>query len=288
MRSKLFVPGSRPELFPKALASAADSLSFDLEDAVAESSKDEARRHVGAALQSEPFATSTKIMIVRVNAVGSPHFMSDLEAVVWPRVDLINVPKIESAADVTVASSALRRIESIRGIPRHLGLLLTIETPAALRKAAEIAAADARVAGLQLGFADLLEPLGIDRTHAAAIQQIQLALRLAAGEAGVWCCDAAWAAINDTDGFRAEAIAARRLGFIGKSCIHPRQVGVANEVFQPTAQEIAFAARVVAEADKAAAAGVGAFIVDGRMVDAPFVRRARIIAALGSQNPAAS
>ncbi len=280
MRSKLFVPGSRPELFPKALASAADSLSFDLEDAVAETAKDEARRLVAAALRAPEFAASPKTLIVRINAPASPHFEADLAAVARPRLDLLNLPKIETADEVRAVARQLTRLEAERGIARPIALLLTIESPRGLRCAAEIAAADPRVAGLQLGFGDLFEPLGVDRAQAAAIQQIQLALRLAAGEAGVWCCDAAYGAIKDLDGFRAEALAARRLGYIGKSCIHPSQVAAANEVFRPTDEEIRFALRVIEAADKAAASGAGAFAVEGRMIDAPFLKRARAIAAI--------
>ena len=277
MRSKLFVPGSRPELFPKALAGQADSLSFDLEDAVPESGKAEARRLVGAALQSPEFAASTKILIVRVNGLATPHFEADLAAVTGSRLDLLNLPKVESADDVRAAAKSLARLEQERGLSRPIGLIANIESPRGLRFAAEIAAADPRVAGLQIGLADLLEPLGIDRTDAAAIHQIQLAVRLAAGEAGLWACDAAYGNIKDADGYRAEALAAKRLGYIGKTCIHPSQVAVANEVFLPTEAEISFARRVV---EAAAQTKAGAFTVDGRMIDAPFLKRARAVVAL--------
>ncbi len=280
MRSKLFVPGSRPELFPKALAGPADSLSFDLEDAVPEAGKAEARRLVGQALQSPEFAGSKKILIVRVNGLGTPHFEADLAAVVGPRLDLLNLPKVESAGDIHAAAHALARLESARGLTRPIGLLANIESPRGLRLAAEIAGADPRVAGLQLGFADLFEPLGIDRTDAAAVHQIQLAVRLAAGEAGIWACDAAFGAIKDPDGYRAEALAAKRLGYLGKSCIHPSQVALANEIFRPTDEEIAFARRVVEAAERTNA---GAFTVDGRMIDAPFIKRAHAVLAIARQ-----
>ena len=110
MRSKLFVPGSRPELFPKALASQADALSFDLEDAVPENGKAEARRLVGEALQSREFVASTKILIVRANGLTTPHFEADLAAVVSARLDLLNLPKVESAGDVCTAAKALARL----------------------------------------------------------------------------------------------------------------------------------------------------------------------------------
>lgn len=280
MRSKLFVPGSRPELFPKALASQADSLSFDLEDAVPEAGKADARRLVSQALQSPEFAASKKILIVRANGLATPHFEADLAAVVDARLDLLNLPKVESAEDIRVAVKALAKLESARGLTRPIGILANIESPRGLRLAAEIATADPRVAGLQLGFADLFEPLGIDRTNAAAVHQIQLAVRLAAGEAGIWACDAAFGAIKDPEGYRAEALAAKRLGYLGKSCIHPSQVALANEIFRPTDEEIAFARRVVETAGKTSA---GAFTVDGRMIDAPFIRRAHAVLAIARQ-----
>ena len=107
---------------------------------------------------------------------------------------------------------------------------------------------------------------------------------MAAAEAGVFACDAAFADIEDVDGFRAEAAMAKRLGFVGKSCIHPRQVALANAAFMPDAEEIESARRIVAAASEAASAGRGAFVVDGRMVDLPFLKRAQaILASVDSQ-----
>ena len=285
MRSKLFVPGSRPDLFPKALASQADSLSFDLEDSVPEAGKAEARRLVGLALHSPEFAASQKILIVRVNALSSAHFAADLAAVVGPRLDLLNLPKVESAADVRTVATQLAALESARGLTRPIGIMANIESPRGLRLAAEIAGADPRIAGLQIGYADLMEPLGIDRTNASAVQQIQFAIRIAAGEAGVWAFDAAYGAIKDSEGYRAEALGAKRLGYIGKTCIHPSQIALANEIFRPTDEELAFAQRVVETAEKT---GAGAFTVDGRMIDAPFIRRAQaLLATVRPQPPTA-
>jgi citrate lyase subunit beta/citryl-CoA lyase len=280
MRSKLFVPGSRPELFHKALASGADAISIDLEDAVEESRKDEARAAVSSFLSARRHAPDPKVMIVRINGLSTPHFDADLRAVVGPGLDLVNLPMVESPQDVRASADALARIEQTLGIEKPVGLLVTIESPRALRCAAEIAKASPRVAGLQLGFGDLFEPLGIDRSNAVAVQQVQLALRLAAGEAGVWAFDSAYANVEDADGFRREAEIARGLGFIGKSCIHPRQVALANDAFRPTEQEIQHAVRVIEAARKATQQGIGAYMVDGRMVDAPFVIRAENVVAL--------
>lgn len=277
MRSKLFVPGTRPELFAKALAGEADAISLDLEDAVSEPRKDEARETVRRFLESGEAASSRKTLIVRVNAMDTPHFERDVAAVARTGVHLINLPKPQSPAHVRAAAEAIERAERANGVQAPIGLLLNIETPNALRTAAELALAHPRVAGLQLGLGDLFEPLGIARRGPSAIRQAMFAVRIAAGEAGLYAYDSAFANIRDAEGFRAEAMLARDLGFLGKTCIHPSQIAIANEVFRPTDEEIAHACKVVEAARDADAEGVGAYVVDGKMIDIPFVVRARAI-----------
>lgn len=279
MRSKLFVPGSRPELFDKALASAADALSFDLEDAVAEARKAEARAALQALLTSDRTAGSGKTLIVRVNAPDTAHFAADIVAVVRQGLHLVNVPKVEDVEQVHMAAQAVALAEAANGVTSPVRLLLNIESPRGLRRAYELAAADARVAGLQLGYADLFEPAGIHRRETLAVAQTMYQMRMAAAEAGVFAYDAAFADVKDIDGYRAEAELARRLGYLGKSCIHPSQIAQANDVFRPTEAEIAAAQRIVAAASEADAQGVGAYMVDGKMVDRPFVERAQAVLA---------
>ncbi|WP_332608844.1 HpcH/HpaI aldolase/citrate lyase family protein [Achromobacter sp. ESBL13] len=277
MRSKLFVPGSRPELFAKALSGPADALSFDLEDAVAPSRKAEAREHLARMLADPRTAASGKTLIVRVNALDSGHFHADVQAVVRPGLHLVNLPKAESEADVVAAASAIEQARAANGVTEPVGLLLNIESPRALRLAATLAAAHPSVAGLQLGLGDLFEPAGISRRQNVAVQQAMFALRMAAAEAGVFAYDSAFANIEDEAGFRAEAELARSLGYLGKSCIHPRQVPLVNAAFRPSDEEIAHATRVVQAAREATEKGVAAFVVDGRMIDGPFLRRAEAI-----------
>ena len=278
MRSKLFVPASRPEFFAKALAGEADALSFDLEDAVDEAMKDEARRELAKFLAGAG-RRHGKTIIVRVNGIATGHFAADIDAVVGSgAVDIVNLPKADTAEDVRRCATAIARAE--RGQATGIGILVNIETPKSFRLAAEMAAASPRVVGLQAGWGDLIEPLGIDRYNPAMIESLLLAIRIAAGEANVWAYDGAWANIKDQEGYKREAEASRRLGFIGKSCIHPSQVALANAVFRPTDAEIAHSLQVVAAAREMARRGVGAFTVGGKMVDAPFIRRAESILAL--------
>lgn len=279
MRSKLFVPGSRPELFPKAMAGEADAISIDLEDAVVESRKGEARAAVADWLLQPAINPGHKRVIVRVNAMDTPHFEADVAAVVREGLHVLNLPKPDSADAVRAAIDLIGQAEQRNGVVTPVKVLLNIETPHALRQAARLAAAHPRVMGLQVGLGDLFEPLGIDRSDTATVQQVLLAIRLAAGEAGVEAYDGAFAHVSDQQGYLAEAQMARRLGYAGKSCIHPSQIALANQAFRPTDEEIARALNVVRASAAADEQGLGAYLVDGRMIDAPFLIRAQAIVA---------
>lgn len=275
MRSKLFVPGNRPELFAKAMASGADAISFDLEDAVPPARKAEARTNLAAFLGS-PDLPAGKLIIVRTNAPSSAEFEADLVALAGRRVDLLNLPKVDHARDVTAAVVAMASLLATEQAPE---LLINIETPMGLRNAADIGRAHPRVAGLQMGLGDLFEGLAIDRRDPANLHAALYTLRMAAAEAGVFAYDSAYPDIEDEAGFRIEAGIARRLGYLGKSCIHPRQIALANAVFQPSADEVARARRIIAAAADAAAEGRGAFLLEGRMIDLPYLHRAQAIVA---------
>lgn len=282
MRSKLFVPASRPELFAKALASAADAISFDLEDAVEESSKPAAR----AALQTlfkQDLSAHHKLIVVRINAIDTPHFAADLDAVVCTATHIVNIPMVEDPDTVRAVAAELERLEKARGLARPIGILVNIESPKGLRRAAELACAHSRVVGLQIGFGDLFAPLGIVSCEPSALQAVRVAVRFAAGEAGIHAYDGAFVDIKNPEAFKLDAQAAQRLGFAGKSCIHPTQIALANEVFRPSDAAIAHAVRVLEETRKKLAEGVGAFVVDGRLIDGPFITEAEHTVALAKR-----
>lgn len=281
MRSKLFVPGSRPEFFDKALRGDADALSFDLEDAVAPSKKAEARRNVGDVL-GKMSRSHDKIMIVRVNAVGTPEFLDDIDAIVTTGLDEINLPKLESVEDLHRGIAAIEAAEKRKGLAHKITILANVESPKGMRYITEIACGSPRVTGLQYGLGDLFAPLRIER-HEAAIGPVRLATRLAAAEAGIPCYDTAYTNIADTLGYERDARAALRLGFLGKTCLHPTQVGIANDVFTPSEAVVAWSQKVLAAAADPVNAGKGAFTVDGKMVDEPFFLEARATVALAKR-----
>jgi citrate lyase subunit beta/citryl-CoA lyase len=287
MRSKLFVPGTRPELFAKALASDADAISFDVEDSVPEDAKARAREQVADFLRAPEAreALRQKIIIVRVNAGTSRHFEADLKAFTCPQVALLNLPKTQDATEIQAAAAVLASIERGAGLDEPMRLLVNIETPRAVRLAWELARAHPRVAGLQLGLTDLFESLHIDRRDSRSVHAALLAVRLAGGESNCFTYDSAFPDVADEKGFRREAELARRLGYIGKSCVHPRQVTIANEVFRFDELQLASARRIVAAAGAAAALGRGAFLLDGRMIDLPIIKRAEALLAAASEAP---
>lgn len=274
MRSKLFVPGNKPALFPKAMASGADCVCFDLEDAVSDESKDTARADIVAYLEGAREHPATTM--VRINAADTPCFEADIEAVVRANVDYINVPKVNTGQDAVAACERIASTASRTGA-HHPGILVNIETPQALANAASIARAHPAIIGLQLGYGDLFLPFEIDRADGQALAYVRMTCKMAAAEAGIAVYDGAYFLKDDLEGFREEAIAARRMGFAGKSCILPAQVSHANSIFGPDSADLAFAARVLAEYALRSPGERGAFQIDGKMIDQVFVDWARMI-----------
>jgi citrate lyase subunit beta / citryl-CoA lyase len=224
---------------------------------VVEDRKNEARAQVAEFLVSEK-AAADKVTIVRVNGLASEHFHANVTALVGTKVDLINVPKVESREDVLRAVDAMHTAEISVGAGREIGLLVNIETPKGLRLVFEIATADERVMGLQLGFTDFSLACGVQSTNKVSLNALRVAMCLAAAEAGIACYDGAFVDVNNADAFRAEAEEAKALGFAGKSCIHPSQIALANAAFSPNAAEIERARGLLAAAEEGSGRGVGA------------------------------
>jgi citrate lyase subunit beta/citryl-CoA lyase len=285
VRSKLFVPGSKPQLFHKAASGQADSISFDLEDAVPFSQKEEARHAVAEYLRQDG-AKNGKINIVRVNPVASDLFQCDVETVIVPGLHVLNLPKVQNLDDVLTAVRALEYWERKAGLTEEIGLLATIESPKGLRMAHAIATAHPRMVGLQIGMVDLNLSCGFESGNRAAVNAVRIATRLTASEAGIAVFDGAFVKVSDPQSFREEAQEARALGMNGKSCIHPSQVPIANEIFSPGAEEIGRAVKLLAAAESAKTNGAGAFLHNGDMVDLPVIERARrVLASAGQPTP---
>jgi citrate lyase subunit beta/citryl-CoA lyase len=257
VRSWLFAPGHNERILAKAFAVGADAVLLDLEDGVGPELKGQARAMVRDVLEHRP-------AWVRVNRPTSRDAELDLE-VVGGIATGIRIPKVESAADLGWVRARLGG--------RDVPLIAAIESAVGVLRAAEIAASPG-VAGLTFGNIDYGADIGVDPGDLDTMAVPRSMLVLASRAAGIGRpSDGVFTQFRDDDGLRAAAIAAKRLGFFGKSAIHPRQVPIINEVFSPSASELAWARRVVAayEESRGAATSVG----DGEMVDVPVYERAR-------------
>ena len=246
----------------------ADAMVLDLEDAVEATRKADARSAIAGWLTSSPASTSQTARFVRVNGVRTAWIDDDLKwlASVADHIDAVVVPKTESEQDIErVASAAPDR----RVIP-------LLETSRGIVGAAAIAGANAEIPALLFGAEDLTAELGIPRTLVGdEILFARSQVVLAAAMIGADAVDAVFVDFRAHDRLRQDAVRARALGFRGKMAIHPGQVQIINDVFSPTAEEIAEAKRIL-EADGAARArGEGVYRLDDRMVDAPIVARAK-------------
>lgn len=290
MYSKIFMPGDKPELLEQMVATGAHWICLDLEDTVTPTRKTMARESVCTLLAAMNPVQRARV-IVRVNGLDSGMIDADLRTAISAGNVLINVPKLESVDEVHELDRLLTDIEKDIGQQSPTRLLLNVESPKGLRNAYAIASASPRATGLQIGYADLLEPYGIARKNPDFIGHVQASVRLAAIEAGIEAYDGVFADLTDDEFFAQECMAARRLNFAGKSCFNASQVAIVNHIFAPTAEEIQKAQRIVDAAATQFAQGVGLFELDGRIVDQPFVmgaqqllKRARDFEALQAQS----
>ena len=274
-RSVLFMPGSNPRALEKARALPADGLIFDLEDAVAPEAKETARAAVAAAVTAGGYAP--RELVLRVNPIETVWGHADLAVAAILPIDAVLLPKVESAERVRLTIDLL----DAAGAPPELAVWCMIETPLGVLAAADIAGASPRIAALVLGTSDLANDLHARPTRDRLPLLTALGLVLLAARAhGRAILDGVHLDLADAEGFVAACHQGRDLGFDGKTLIHPDQIGPANEIFAPTAEEVARARRIIAGYGKAVAAGQGVVRIEGRLVEALHVEEARGTVAL--------
>jgi len=281
-RAHLFAPGSNERLLTKVFGAGADAVVLDLEDAVAPDAKREARRLVSAALAGRAGSRWPRVA-VRINGVDTGWWQDDLRAVVGPAVHIVRVPKAESAEQLLAVDALLASLEPGRGMAvGSIGLVATIESAAGAFRAAEMAAVG-RLRGFAFGAADFVrdiqaDPASADLATLYARQHLVLVSRACGLDAPIASVDTQ---VKDLVGLRRTTEEARALGFFGRSCIHPSQVPVIQDVFTPSADRVAAARATLAAWDQAIARGSAAFTMpDGQFVDEAIVRRARAVVAL--------
>jgi citrate lyase subunit beta/citryl-CoA lyase len=270
IRSLLFAPGNRPDLIGKFPRYPADAVAIDLEDAVPEAEKDDARRALPAIVASLRAGNLKAPLFVRTNGPGSRHAKEDLAAALDLAIDGIMMPKLESVADLDEFASAIRRCG------RDVQLLGVIETARGVVNAETLAAHHSPLTGLAFGAEDFITDLGGLRTpEGLEVLYARSRIVLAARAAGLQALDQVFVSLRDDDAFRRDAEMGRRLGFSGKMCITPRQVEAANLVFSPSAEDIERARRLLEAYESAKGGGRGVFEFEGAMVDEPILKRAR-------------
>lgn len=273
-RSLLYVPVNVQKFVDRAPRTGADAIQLDLEDSIAASEKDAARRLVQTA--ANKIAASGIDVVVRINRPVSAA-VRDIEASICPSVRALSLPKVESADHVRLLSEVVAEAESRAGIPiGGTRLIIGIETPSAWLKMSEIAASHPRIAAMLLGSEDFATAVGMASSGDHLLGPKQ-SLVIAAAAAGILPLGivGSFANFRDIESFRAIARKSRALGFRGSSCIHPDQVAILNEEFGPTDADVEAARGVIDSYAAAARDNRGAIAHDGAMIDLPVVERAR-------------
>jgi citrate lyase subunit beta/citryl-CoA lyase len=290
-RSLLFVPGNRADMLAKAPGYAANAVIPDLEDSVPIAEKTAARAIVAESIHA--LAASGKAVLPRVNSLQTGRTRDDINAVVTADTVAISIGKVSGAGDIMAVDDLLKEREREIGLPEgSTGILPWIETAIGVTHALEICEASLRVRWAAFGAEDFAADMGfsraVDSTGAAnfdprygepGLLYARSAIAAATRATGVWSLDTPYVKFRDTEGLAADCMLARRLGFRGKFAIHPAQLETINAAFAPSEAEVAKARRVIEAAEAAERDGRGAVALDGEMVDAPVIARARNVLA---------
>lgn len=295
-RCQLFGPGSRPALFPKMAASAADVINLDLEDSVAPADKDQARANIIAAIGDVDWGAKT--LSVRINGLDTPFWYRDVVDLLeraGDRLDQIMIPKAGCAADIYAVDALVTAIERAKGRTKPITFEVIIESAAGISHVEEIAAASPRLRAMSLGAADFAASMGMATTGIGGTQEnyymlregqrhwsdpwhwAQAAIVAACRTHGLLPVDGPFGDFSDPEGFRAQALRSATLGMVGKWAIHPSQVALANEVFSPSEAAVQEARDILAAMEKAKAEGAGATVFRGRLVDIASIKQAEVI-----------
>ncbi|MDE3074635.1 MAG: CoA ester lyase [Chloroflexota bacterium] len=289
MRSLMFVPGHRQRMIDKALASAADVLFLDIEDGVPPAEKDTARQCIAESLRnasSQPGGPHP-LRFVRINAIGHERMRADLDAVVTVGIEGLCLPKVEDAGQIELVDSLIEGYEASAGIRKGtIRYIAAIESARGIVNGPAVAAASPRLVGLMFGAEDFAKDLGLPTQRVQEASELiyaRSALVMAAASAHIGAIDGVWPDIRDPEGLLRDARQARRLGFTGKSLIHPGQIETVNGVFCPDEGEVDYARQVVTAFEEAVARGDGSIAIGGQLVDLPIVERARRVLWMNEQ-----
>lgn len=296
-RCQLFGPGSRPAIFEKMAASAADVINLDLEDSVAPDDKATARATVIEAIGDIDWGNKT--LSVRINGLDTPYWYRDVVDLLEQcshRLDQIMIPKVGNAADLYAVDALVTAIEIAKNRTKPINFEIIIETAAGFANVSNIAAATPRLKAMSLGAADFAASMGMQTTGIGGTQEnyymvapdgshhwpdpwhgVTAAIVAACRTHGLLPVDGPFGDFSDDEGFTAQAKRAATLGMVGKWAIHPKQVALANTVFTPSDAQITEAREILAAMVEAQNSGQGAAVYKGRLVDLASIRQAEVI-----------
>lgn len=278
-RALLYMPGDSRRKIEKAITLGVDSMCMDLEDGVALAQKPAARATVLAALKALSFGRSEKL--VRINPFGSGMEAEDFAATIEGRPDGLVIPKVESAEAITWLDEQITQAEQGHGWPRsEIRIIGMVETARGVVNLKEICAASSRLEAIIFGAEDLASDMGATRTPEAwEVFYARSAVVAHAAAFGLQAIDMVYVDYNDTEGLMRESRQGAAMGYTGKQAIHPNQIGPIQDAFTPDDEAIAHARRVMEAFAAQRASGLGAFALDGKMVDAPVLKAAERVLA---------
>jgi citrate lyase subunit beta / citryl-CoA lyase len=281
-RSLIFVPGINAKFLDKAKKLNADIVCFDLEDSVLSHEKVTARMMVADALKQRADYTFTKNVYVRINSVESGISNIDLISTIQKGLDGIVVPKVNDENELVGLIEIITQLEQERGIEKgNIKLMPSIETAKGVVNAYSIAGADSRINALIFGLYDFLHDMHLDYADddGTGYTYARMKIPIDARAAGIVAIDAIWQNVADVSGLRSDAATAKRLGYVGKSIIHPTHIEPIHEIFKPNKIEIGWATKVVNALGPAMekGKGIGAVKLDGKMIDAVHYKQAKAI-----------
>lgn len=273
-RTMMFIPGNNPGMMRDAHLYGADSLMFDLEDSVKLGEKDTARFLVYNALKTLDHGDIERV--ARVNPLDTEYGKADIEAMVCAGVNIIRLPKSETAQDIIDVDNYITECEKKHGIPvGSTGMMAAIESALGVFNAREIATASERLIGIALGAEDYVTDLKTTRTASGVeLQAGRAQILLAARAAGIAALDTVYSDVNNEEGFRAETQLIKDMGFDGKSVINPRQIPIVIEIFTPSEKDIEKSIKIIEALKEAEEKGLGVISLNGKMIDKPVVIRA--------------
>lgn len=274
-RSMLFMPGNNPGMLVSADILGADSIIYDLEDAVSLDEKDSARTLVRNALSFLKFTHSE--ITVRINPIDSPYWEKDLEAIIPVLPDGIVIPKASVDA-VHSVEQKINEIKKAHNITKNFSFLMLVESARGIMDVNSIAKASPLIQGLLLGGEDYSVDMGIQRTRLSKeLEYARFSLTTAAHAYGLDSLDTPFTDVEDFEGLRLDTAFSKSIGFSGRLVINPRQVEEIHKIFSPSSAEIERAKAILQAAEEAKQKGLGVFSFKGKMVDLPVIKRAQAL-----------